>query len=290
VQHVDLGPPPPSLTTPKADAERAALRAFYSIPGNEKLPYDKGFTAYKGDGVREQLTEMFKGKCAYCETFYKATQPADIEHFRPKGGVTIKDTRPQPPGYWWLASEWSNLLPSCSDCNRPRRQDFPGGLPRTAGKANRFPLASEAKRAAAPGQEAKERRLLLHPSLDQPEEHLHFVSGAGTIRDGEIEPARLKSGRASKMGEASIEVYALQRLGLIERRRTVLRELNGHLTRALELKDAAIRHPNDRKFVDNFRAAVSDIVMFTAPEHEYAAMCRQVVAQFAITLFQEAPP
>jgi len=165
VQHVDLGPSPPSLTTPKADAERAALRAFYSIPGNEKLPYDKGFTAYKGDGVREQLTEMFKGKCAYCETFYKATQPADIEHFRPKGGVTIKDTRPQPPGYWWLASEWSNLLPSCSDCNRPRRQDFPGGLPRTAGKANRFPLASEAKRAAAPGQEAKERRLLLHPSL-----------------------------------------------------------------------------------------------------------------------------
>jgi len=207
-----------------------------------------------------------------------------------EGGITIEDTRPQPPGYWWLASEWSNLLPSCSDCNRPRRQDFPGGLPRTAGKANRFPIASEAKRAAVPGQEAKERRLLLHPSLDQPEEHLHFVSGAGTIRDGEIEPARLKSGRASKMGEASIEVYALQRLGLIERRRTVLRELNGHLTRALELKDAAIRHPNDRKFVDNFRAAVSDIVMFTAPEHEYAAMCRQVVAQFAITLFQEAPP
>lgn len=290
MQHVDPSPPPPSLTSAKAEAERAALLSFYATLGNEKLPYTNGFTAYKGEGVREQLTEVFHGKCAYCETFYKATQPADIEHFRPKGGVTIEGSKLQPPGYWWLASDWTNLLPSCSDCNRPRRQDFPAGVPKTAGKANRFPVGSERTRAAKPGQESKERRLLLHPYLDQPQEHLHFVTGTGTIRDGEIEPSRLPSGRASKMGETSIEVYALQRLGLIERRRTVLRELRGHLTRAQELKDAAARHPEDATFVANFRAAVADIATFTALDHEYAAMCRQVIAEFATTLFKESPP
>ena len=290
MQHVDPGPPPPSLSSAKAEAERAALHEFYATPGNEHLPYEKGFSAYKGDGVRERLTEVFHGKCAYCETYYRATQPADIEHFRPKGGVTIDGTKLQPPGYWWLASDWSNLLPSCSDCNRPRQQDFPAGMPRTAGKANRFPVASERTRAAAPGQEARERRLLLHPYLDQPEEHLRFVTGTDTIRDGEVEPVRQANGRASKIGATSIEVYALQRLGLIEHRRTVLRELRAHLAHALQMRNAALRHPDDPQFVDGFRAAVADIARFTAPDHEYAAMCRQVVAEFTQVLFEEASP
>jgi len=290
VRHLDPGPPPAALASPKAEAERAALRAYYSTPGNEKLPYKKGFTAYKGDGVRDRLTEVFHGKCAYCETSYKASQPADIEHFRPKGGVTIDGTKPQPPGYWWLASDWMNLLPSCSDCNRPRAQDFPAGMPRTAGKANRFPVASEKTRATRPGQEAKERRLLLHPYLDHPEEHLHFVSGTDSIRDGEVEPAVLPDGRPSKMGETSIEVYALQRRGLVSQRFDVLCDLKGHLARVLELRDEALRDPSNPKYVANFRQAVADVARFTSEEHQYSAMCRQVVDQFRATHFKEAPP
>ena len=178
MQHVDPGPPPDALNSDKAEEERAALRKFYGTPGNEKLPYAKGFQAYKGDGVRETLTKVFHGKCAYCETYYAAAQPADIEHFRPKGGVTIVGSKPQPPGYWWLASNWLNLLPSCIDCNRPRKQDFPAGIPKTAGKANRFPIGSERTRAVAEGDEAKERRLLLHPYLD----HRRRSCGSSPVR------------------------------------------------------------------------------------------------------------
>ena len=290
MQHVDPSPPPPSLTSAKAEAERAALLSFYATLGNEKLPYTNGFTAYKGEGVREQLTEVFHGKCAYCETFYKATQPADIEHFRPKGGVTIEGSKLQPPGYWWLASDWTNLLPSCSDCNRPRRQDFPAGVPKTAGKANRFPVGSERTRAAKPGQESKERRLLLHPYLDQPQEHLHFVTGTGTIRDGEIEPSRLPSGRASKMGETSIEVYALQRRGLVEKRGAVVRKLLGHLTAVKNLKEAAERHPEDQSLLDSFRAAVADVALYIDPEQEYSAMCLQIVAEYGAGMFRSQVP
>lgn len=290
MQHVEPGPPPAALSSARADAERAALLAFYATPGNQTLPYPKKFVAYQGAGVREALTEAFHGKCAYCETYYAAAQPADIEHFRPKGGVTTVGSTPQPPGYWWLASDWTNLLPSCIDCNRPRKQDFPAGIPTTAGKANRFPLGSERTRAVTPGGEKKERPLLLHPYKDHPEEFLRFVAGTGSIRDGEVEAVRSPAGRRNRRGQASIEVYALNRLGLIEKRRAVLHRLLAHLRAAQGFRDAAVRHPDDPALREAFAAAVADIARYTAPDQEYSAMCRQVVSEFATSLFRGPHP
>ena len=88
-------------------------------------------TIYKGsykdaDGktqskVREKLNELYFLKCAYCETLCKA----EIEHYRPKRGVT-EDTSHN--GYYWLCYEWSNLVPSCRYCNTE------------GGKGNQFPI------------------------------------------------------------------------------------------------------------------------------------------------------
>lgn len=78
------------------------------------------------------LKEFFNDKCAYCETIMdRATYHA--EHYRPKGEVSVKDfeknkaTKVQienplgelveHPGYFWLAYNWKNLLPSCQNCN-----------------------------------------------------------------------------------------------------------------------------------------------------------------------------
>ena len=76
--------------------------------------------------------EIFDNKCAYCETPL-VRQSADAEHYRPKAKVTYKDDeditrRPrvidhtgaeiEHPGYFWLAYNWKNLLPSCEICNR----------------------------------------------------------------------------------------------------------------------------------------------------------------------------
>ena len=77
------------------------------------------FAAYKADEVKRRLEELFHGKCAYCETYYSASAPVDVEHYRPKGAVSEDDKH---PGYWWLAMAWDNLLPSCIDCNRKRKQ------------------------------------------------------------------------------------------------------------------------------------------------------------------------
>ncbi len=73
--------------------------------------------------------DYFFGKCVYCESLITNNHPGDVEHFRPKGRVTDLNNKPvmiksngkevSHPGYYWLAYEISNLMPSCEDCNRP---------------------------------------------------------------------------------------------------------------------------------------------------------------------------
>ena len=121
----------------------------------------------------------FHGKCAYCESLIAADQPGDVEHYRPKGRVTVNNssansvtfveagvTKPH-PGYYWLAYDWQNLLPSCIDCNRPNENKLPGVH---MGKRNYFPV--KAYRAVHPGDEIKEEPLLINPVSQEPSAHL----------------------------------------------------------------------------------------------------------------------
>ena len=47
-----------------------------------------------------------------------------MEHYRPKARVSTEQG--DKPGYYWLAARWENLLPSCTDCNSPRKQVMAG--------------------------------------------------------------------------------------------------------------------------------------------------------------------
>jgi uncharacterized protein (TIGR02646 family) len=285
MRRVTQPPEPTSLRAQAAEDERERARVFFADAANRPLKFPGDFKAYKADDVKATLEDVFHGKCAYCESPFHATQPLDVEHYRPKGQIVI-DGKRQPPGYWWLASMWENLLPSCTDCNRPRGQDFPIGKPATAGKANQFPLSTERSRAQAPGGERKERRLLLHPYLDDPEEHLRWVWDKGTIEDGEIQPRhRGVSKRLSRFGKASIEVYALQRLGLIESRRERLRPLVAHLERAKMLKKLVLDDPGNAGLRLVFDQTIDDVAQYTDEASPYSTMCRQVVAEFGASMF-----
>ncbi|SHI79771.1 TIGR02646 family protein [Tessaracoccus bendigoensis DSM 12906] len=277
MRRVRRPPIPESLKQKKALAERQAALDFYAN-WDGKAKFD-GFAAYKAPDIRAALEQAFGGKCAYCETFYAATQPVAIEHYRPKGEVTISGSR-VPPGYYWLASEWTNLLPSCTDCNSPRRQDLPGEDAVTSGKANAFPLASEGSRATAPGTEKGERRLLLHPYLDFPEKHLEFVWGTGTVDDGWVRPRN-----GSAKGATTIKVCALQRRGLRAARRDRLLDLIAHLESVVEARGNASRHPDDPALLEQFERRLAEVARFVADEAPYSAMCRQVVISYHDSLF-----
>lgn len=219
------------------------------------------FSRYKENAVKVELERLFHGKCAYCESFYGSTQPVDVEHYRPKGEVEgVVDH----PGYYWLAMDWSNLLPSCIDCNRRRQQKAPdaatgsivkllssGEFDRSKkmslGKSSAFPLAMEKGRARNPQDSLlEEQRLLLDPTRDDPREHLTFhidrdnliglvfpklTGAAGPTPDqpqndnsSDLATLAAQAG-VSAMGLVSIQVYGLNRLSLVQTRTKVLRDL-----------------------------------------------------------------
>lgn len=226
---------------------------------------DRKFTAYSADSVKQKLNQLFGRKCMFCESLMSGTQSGDVEHFRPKGKVVI--TRKQgkvpaleAPGYHWLAAKWSNLLLSCSDCNRPRTQDDHDGSARVIGKANFFPLADETKRATKTSFVVKEEPLLLNPCVDDPADHLVFSV------DGRVEPAILNGGKSPK-GVASIHYLGLARLELLQ-----MRARHGRMVLA------AIRHTIAALEAGTDPGAdLDDLVAFLDPKEAYVAFSRALV-------------
>ncbi len=236
------------------------------------------FDRYKTAAVKDALEQLFHGKCAYCESPYAGLHPVDVEHFRPKGEV---DGVSGHPGYWWLAMEWTNLLPSCIDCNRRRNQITPaprdgqlvilqkdGGFNRSrsilSGKQSVFPLMGGAH-ISDPGPKydvdvETEQRLLIDPARDDPDSHLvfhvdrnHLVSlvhprptdpgQTAAVPHPDDDPSAIAAAAAAEkvslMGAMSIQIYGLNRLGLVQARSRLLVDLEFLLKLGLELRQDA---------------------------------------------------
>lgn len=220
------------------------------------------FVLYKHDSVRAKLIEMFHHKCAYCESVYYATSAMEVEHYRPKEAVFGNELH---QGYWWLGATWDNLLPSCIFCNQRRTQTLPDSLVGhvglledegrfthgrsvTTGKGTHFPVLGS--RVTNPdGDYSKELPLLLNPCKDQPQDHLEYClefanvialtlakPGVGvipldmgldpkTLEEFKTELALARKYNLDLRGSVSILIYGLNRLGLVQDRTRVLRQL-----------------------------------------------------------------
>jgi hypothetical protein len=164
---------------------------------------------------KEEIFAAFAKKCAYCESDLQS-QHGDVEHYRPKRGVTDLGDAPVSlqiggqsqahPGYFWIAYDPSNLLPSCAKCNQQPTRRPDGTL---AGKGNRFPVAGTY--GYDPANPLKtdlslEQPLLLHPVLDEPNDHLLFLQDTGAL------------GWKTVRGEKTIEVLDLNKEWLRDQR------------------------------------------------------------------------
>ncbi len=118
-------------------------------------------------------------KCWYCEA-KSPRAPFDVDHFRPKLGVTVDGVKLSAhDGYYWLAYEWWNFRLSCQRCNRPEKDD----AETLHGKANEFPIQNEMQRCSLPAASLDtELPLLLDPCVQADCELLaHGI-------DGEVKP------------------------------------------------------------------------------------------------------
>jgi uncharacterized protein (TIGR02646 family) len=262
--------------------ECEAAKEFYADAGNVEKTFP--FKAYKHDSVKQALNDLFHNKCAYCESNIAATQPVDVEHFRPKGGVSVDIiegekliTILKKPGYYWLAADWKNLYPSCIDCNRARVQTFPDADPALAGKANKFPIANEKDRWDNPAEENEEDRLLLDPCLDFPERHLEF------IEEGIVRPRRNSKG-FSRKGRVSINLYGLNRTGLVQQRRGRYLLIQSQILRVRELIEELNEDPDDPKTLAKLKREMVILREFQREDQEYSEMARQYIQGFLETI------
>jgi hypothetical protein len=163
------------------------------------------------------LLKLFNEKCAYCEMPIPEGMHT-IDHFRPKAGVVEEDgtvamcvdedgVEREHPGYYWLAYDQRNLLPSCKICNEPSA---------AGGKGSYFPLKTPADgskpfRAHRPEDEGKEEPLFVHPRFEDPAAHLAFDDTGAIIA-------------LTEKGKKCIERLLLDREALMTARRQAYKD------------------------------------------------------------------
>lgn len=113
---------------------------------------------------KEKLEEIYHNKCAFCDTKYGVNTYTEVEHYRPKAQNM----------YYWLAYEWSNLVPACRKCNNSKLDKFPI----LASKILIPPIENgkldKAKCLADSDFLLNEQPYILHPEIDNPEEFFNF--------------------------------------------------------------------------------------------------------------------
>lgn len=191
-------PGPRTLRSNQAAGARAEVTSFFKRPlhmRRQQTPQFSRAVLAAGD-VQAALTELFHGKCAYCESVYAATMPTIVDQFRPTFGALDLDGKSHPDHYWWLAYAWENLYAICIDCRRR--------------KGRRFPVSGARARPGETGKALRrEGAVLLDPCLDDPEKHLVYDD------DGHV-----SSG--TETGRITIEVLGLDRAMLVRARRRAL--------------------------------------------------------------------
>jgi uncharacterized protein (TIGR02646 family) len=259
-------PPAPAALAVAAAKEAERLKTYKREKGSLK---GFEFKAYSDPDVVRALKAAFDGKCAYCEFSYSGGAPPDVEHYRPKGGVEVNGQL-QEPGYFWLAAEWTNLLPSCLDCNRKRYHDFPDIPAELRGKANKFPIANPAARAKKAGDEANEQRLLLHPYLDNPEDHIRFVN------EGAVQAVPDANGGVSRMGVESIQTYGLDRPDLSALRRDTWLMVSASVKAVKKAVVRKAQHPGDPDYDDALSDAIEVLARHTVVRGPFQAMVQSL--------------
>ncbi|HEX3125774.1 MAG TPA: hypothetical protein VH394_00440 [Thermoanaerobaculia bacterium] len=175
--------------------ERAKAETEKAIAAGGK---DYEFRAELWKELKLHLFDLFEGKCAYCEACVQDVAFGEVEHYRPKRQV---EECPDHPGYYWLAYDLTNLLPSCQLCN---------GYP---AKMNHFPVRDKAWARRREEME-REKPLLLNPYLHNPREHLRFRP----LRENSDRlPLSQVEGRTEE-GKTSVEVLRLNRPNLASAR------------------------------------------------------------------------
>jgi hypothetical protein len=226
--------------------------------------------------IKEVFFYLQGEKCAYCERRLESLEhgsvESDIEHYRPKGKVTIYpkpndgfsysfSTGNAANGYYWLAYDLENYALCCKTCN-------------TGLKAEHFPIAGTRGTATQTSAELDrlELPLLLFPYRDDPADYIKFF--------GITPNSKHLSGRLHHRALLTIDFFRLaserSRKGLYSERSAVIRQLY------LAFENTLKKHSPERLQLDQ-----KLILALTSPQSEHTA-CARAYLQLLETNFEAA--
>ena len=268
----------------RANKERLANTRLIKAGKKDKV----SFSVYSETVVKDALIKVFHNKCAYCEYDISGGAPWEIEHFRPKSRRMLKkDKTPKYIGYYWLAADWNNLLLACLDCNRPRKHNIPGRTTKiTIGKSDQFPLNDEAKRCTSPNgtrlTNEDRVRLLINPCKEDGEIYFEFDTNPNGAAPGNIMAKTSLKGLALQRALRSIEVYALHRIGIVDKRREHMGELRKKMNVIIvgmrDYDNLPKKFKSDKK--DQVIEYMKELLSYRNKERQFAAVSRQMVKDF----------
>jgi len=208
---------------------------------------------YANPVIKNKLKSLQNNKCCFCEAKVDHIAHGDIEHFRPKAAYKQNEEDDYSyPGYFWLAYDWNNLFFSCQLCNQRH-------------KKNLFPLIDESTRMLNySGSVSTEDKLFIHPSLDNPEDHIVFIEEIPRHLPGSIR------------GKETIKSLGLDRASLNEDRRESLKNF-------INLLNIIKLYPDIPELKDSHNAAKtfirSEIFEKMSPQSEYSSMFKSLYQQ-----------
>ncbi len=249
----------------------------------EIIDSSKDIKGYAPKEVKNKLILIFGNKCAFCECNTSFGAHCDTEHFRPKSF------------YYWLAFEWTNFLLSCQVCNRDYKKSI-------------FDILHGNNKAILPNVDFGDvesieaffkschirelekveggGRVLLHPVLDNPNEHLEFQ------KNGRVVP---KNG--SIKGKNSIEVYGLddweyekdkkgkngKRKDLITERKKIIDQVEG------ELEHAMTHYRDDDRLYQDIRNINVKLIREIKNNEPFSAVRRTCLEKFKPFFIDNVP-
>jgi uncharacterized protein (TIGR02646 family) len=234
----------------------AAVALMLAEAANGAVDFEISREIYAHPSVKASLIRYQHRKCAFCESYFDHVSYGDVEHFRPKGGVTGDDGALEKPGYFWLAYTWSNLYASCQVCNQRY-------------KRNAFPVTGVRATFRAPDLGA-EHPLMIDPGVDDPGLHIEFI---GSIPRG-----------LSDRGRETIRLLGLDRETIGTRRRDVASDIRGHLDLALKYFDRAVAAggEGDAEYEDTKRAMLLYAREKMDTKSQYALMARSIIRRHPV--------
>ena len=183
-------------------------------------------TIEENDALEEEILSIlikeFHNKCTICEQDLSHKDlTANNHRFRPRRFATNMDAvGTGQDHYFWYVYEWENLLLTCQFCDRLRRNFFPVEGPRADAKVP-IDVVDEA-----------EKRLIIDPCSDNPEEYFIYRSSGEIFSD-------------SEKGMNTIEIYDLNRPHLVNRREEVYKNFLKPLVNESKEVHGQIAVPSD---------------------------------------------